>query len=343
MKISLFNAPTHQPSTALLHVMRGLMLALSLHFSAAMADVKPLPDVDPKFVTITETNPTRDAGYVVGDTLDRTVVITIKKPYELVKESLPIVGYEHRWKGQLIGVELVDIKTEEKQKSDSTTHKLDLRYQVFTTGRTVKHASLKAEILQVRNLQTKEVFQLRIPFFDFRVSPLSIFGQVKLNEDLSPFVPPLLLNAAPEHRNLKLLGILLAVSLLGLLYIFGAYAWLPKMGGPFAKAYRDIRKMPDTAEGLQSAVARIHQSLNHTAGNSLFASNIKEFVAAKPAFAPVSSQIQQFFDLSKQVFFEPDATVQLDDSPKNWLLKFCRQLRDCERGLRPDNKQKANA
>jgi mxaA protein len=115
------------------------------------------------------------------------------------------------------------------------------------------------------------------------------------------------------------------------------------MGGPFAKAYRDIRKMPDNAEGLQNAVARVHQSLNRTAGNSLFASNTAEFVASKPAFAPVSSQIQQFFNLSKQVFFEPNAAVQLDDNQKAWLLKFCRQLRDCERGLRPENKQKANA
>ena len=336
-------SPLNIKNTSLLRVMQGLMLALTLHLSTAMADVKPLPDVDPKFVTITETNPTRDAGYVVGDMLDRTVVIAIKKPYELVKESLPIVGYEHRWKGLLIGVELVDIKTKEKLKSDSATHTLDLRYQVFTTSKTVKHASLKAEILQVRNLQTKEVFQLRIPFFDFRVSPLSIFGQVKLNEDMSPFVPPLLLDASPEKRNLTLLAVLLGASLLGLLYILGVYAWLPKMGGPFAKAYRDIRKMPDNAEGLQNAVARVHQSLNRTAGNSLFASNIAEFVASKPAFAPVSSQIQQFFNLSKQVFFEPNAAVQLDDNPKAWLLKFCRQLRDCERGLRPENKQKANA
>ena len=343
MNISLLKAPMPQPSAYLLRVMQGIVLALTLHLPTAMADIKPLPDVDPNFVTIVETNPTRDAGYVVGDTLDRNVVITIKKPYELVKESLPIVGYEHRWKGQLIGVELVDIQTKEKQKADSATHTLDLRYQVFTAGKTVKHASLKAEILQVRNLQTKEVFQLRIPFFDFRVSPLSIFGQVKLNEDMSPFVPPLLLDASPEKRNLTLLAVLLGVSLLGLLYIFGAYAWLPKMGGPFAKAYRDIRKMPDSAEGLQTAVARVHQSLNRTAGNSLFASNIADFVASKPAFAPASSQIEQFFNLSKQVFFEPNATVHLDDSPKAWLLKFCRQLRDCERGLRPENKQKANA
>lgn len=58
-------------------------------------------DIDPKYVTLQEENPTRDAGYVVGDILERTITLTIKKPYELVKEFLPIEGYEHRYKGQI--------------------------------------------------------------------------------------------------------------------------------------------------------------------------------------------------------------------------------------------------
>ncbi|MGB2833574.1 MAG: hypothetical protein WBC07_11520 [Methylotenera sp.] len=309
-----------------------LVWLLAISAQPALADEKPLPDLDPKFYTLQETNPTRDAGFVVGDTLERTIVFTIKKPYELVKESLPIVGYEHRWKGQISGVELVDIKANEKSLSDAVQHTLNLRYQVFTTGKTVKHASLKGEILHVRNTQNQEVVRLRLPFFDFRVSPLSLFGQIKLTEDMSPLVPPLLLDSSPEKRHVKLLIGLLALSLLGLLYMFGAYTWLPKMGGPFAKAYRDIRKMPDTNEGLQQAVARVHQSLNHTAGGSLFGNNIVAFTQAKPAFAPMQSQIEQFFGLSRQVFFESAMSTSLAE-PKPWLLKFCRQLRDCERGL----------
>lgn len=320
-------------------ILKCLLVWLFAFSAPVIADEVPLPDLDPKFYTVQETNPTRDAGYVVGDALDRTLVITIKKPYELVKESIPIVGYEHRWKGQISGVELVKIDTQEKTNADSVTHTLNLRYQVFTTSKTVKHASLKAEILNVRNTQTKEVVRLRVPFFDFRVSPLSLFGQIKLNEDMSPFVPPLLLNADQEKWHVKLLIGLLALSLLGLLYIFGAYTWLPKMGGPFAKAFRDIRKMPDTAEGLQQAVARVHQSLNTTAGASLFGNNIEALTQAKPAFAPMQGQITQFFDLSRQVFFEPNSASTLAEpqsQPKAWLLKFCRQLRDCERGLTPE-------
>jgi mxaA protein len=113
-------------------------------------------------------------------------------------------------------------------------------------------------------------------------------------------------------------------------------AWLPRMGAPFAKAYRDIRKMPETAAGLQQAVARIHESLNKTAGTSLFGNNIDNFIQDKPKFSPVKLDIEKFFALSRKVFFEPESAQNSSEHTKAWLMKFCRHLRDCERGLRPE-------
>ena len=316
-------------------ILIAISALLSLIAQPALADVI-LPDINPKYVVLQEENPTRDAGYVVGDILERTITLTIKKPYELIKESLPIEGYEHRYKGQISGIELQKITAEETQHSDSTTHALHLRYQVFTTGKLAKPAALRAEIIKIRNTTSKEVLQYRIPAFSFRISPLSVFGSVKLKEEMSPFIPPLLLDASANQLHLKLLIGLLSAALLGLLYILGMYAWLPRMGAPFAKAYRYIRKTPDTAEGLQQAVARVHESLNKTAGLSLFTSNLAEFVKEKSDFAPMAKEIELFFGLSRQVFFEPNATTNLNEAPKAWLLKFCRRLRDCERGLRPE-------
>jgi hypothetical protein len=51
---------------------------------------------------------------------------------------------------------------------------------------------------------------------------------------------------------------------------------------------------------------------------------------------PVKQEIEKFFSLSRQVFFEPQAVASLGTPPKAWLLKFCRNLRDCERGLKPE-------
>ncbi|MGQ0442653.1 MAG: hypothetical protein ACT4OH_04275, partial [Methylophilaceae bacterium] len=72
------------------HVLVILSLAVS---STAIADVV-LPAIDNQYVIIKEENPTRDVGYVVGDVINRTITLTVKKPYALVKESIPIVGYE---------------------------------------------------------------------------------------------------------------------------------------------------------------------------------------------------------------------------------------------------------
>jgi mxaA protein len=317
----------------LLHVF--ILISGICYAALSFAEVK-LPEVESQYINAEIEDPTRDAGYVIGDILHRKVTLTIKKPYQLVKESLPIVGYEHRYKGQVSGIELskIDIKTSES--ADSETYTLDLYYQVFKTDRVAKPAALRAEILKLRNTEKKEVVQYRLPSFNFRISPLSVIGQVKLDQEMYPFIPPLTLDNSKVIFNLKVLAVILALSLLGLLYILGTHAWLPRMGAPFAKAYRDIRKMNDTADGIKQAVTRVHEALNKTAGGSLFSNNLDAFIAKNPAFAPVKQEIEAFFGLSHQVFFQ-DASHKLNDAnQKSWLLKLCRVLRDCERGLTPD-------
>lgn len=316
----------------LLLVPISLLIAFFSHHS--LADVV-LPDIDPKFVTIIEENPTRDAGYVVGDIVERTVTITIKHPYQLVKESLPIVGYEHRWKGQISGIELSDIQTESSTSSKEETHKIHLAYQIFTTGKLAKPAALRAEILKVRNLENKDVYQLRIPSFSMRVSPLSVFGAVKLREEMYPFIPPLLISDQKQKQTIQLLSVLLLICILGLIYILGAYAWLPKMGGPFAKAFRNIRKLSVGDVTCQEAMSLIHEALNTTAGQSVFKDNLVLLFAKKPSFHYAEPLIQEFFARSHQTFFESTHPQKMTDDDKSWLLSVCKTLRDCERGLRP--------
>lgn len=317
----------------LLHVF--ILIWATCHATLTFAEVK-LPEVDSQYIDVEIEDPTRDAGYVIGDILHRKVTLAIKKPYQLVKESLPIVGYEHRYKGQVSGIELSKIDVIQSESADGETYTLDLYYQVFKTDRVAKPAALRAEILKLRNTEKKEVVQYRLPSFNFRISPLSVIGQIKLDQEMYPFIPPLTLDNSKVIFNLKILATILALSLLGLLYILGTHAWLPRMGAPFAKAYRDIRKMNDTPDGIQQAVTRVHEALNKTAGASLFSNNLDAFIANNPAFMPAKQEIDAFFGLSHQIFFQ-DASHKLnDDNQKPWLLKLCRTLRDCERGLTPD-------
>lgn len=317
----------------LLHVF--MLLWATCYATVTLAEVK-LPEVDSQYVDFSVEDPTRDAGYVIGDILHRKVTLSIKKPYQLIKESLPIVGYEHRYKGQVSGIELAKIDVEKSESSDGETYTLDLYYQVFKTDRVAKPAALRAEILKLRNTENKEVVQLRLPSFNFRISPLSVIGQIKLDQEMYPFIPPLTIDNSKVIFNLKVLAVILALSLLGLLYILGTHAWLPRMGAPFAKAYRDIKKLTNSPEGIKQAVSRVHEALNQTAGGSLFTNNLDAFIAKNPAFAPAKQEIDAFFGLSHEVFFQ-DASHKLnDENQKSWLLKLCRTLRDCERGLTPD-------
>jgi mxaA protein len=332
-----------QPSHTTRHFFIQLFtLCLMCLSQPIYAEVK-LPSVDDQYIELKVEDPARDAGYVVGDILNRKITITIKKPYQLIDESLPIVGYEHRYKGQVSGIELASINKTTTENSDGETHVLDLSYQVFKTGRVAKPAALRAEILKLRNLENKkEVVQLRIPSFSFRISPLSVIGQVKLDQEMYPFTPPLTLDNSKVIFHIKVLASVLGLALLGLLYILGTHAWLPRMGAPFAKAYRDIKKIADTPEGIKQAVSRVHASLNKTAGASLFSNNLDAFIAKKPAFAPAKQEIEKFFGLSHQVFFEDGSHTLSHDNPKSWLLQLCRTLRDCERGLVPDVAQGEN-
>lgn len=341
MMMSKTMLPSYINRSFLMYVL--LFICLMPFSQSILADVK-LPTVDDKYVSVEIEDPVRDAGYVVGDVLNRKVTLTIKKPYQLIKESVPIVGYEHRYKGQISGIELVKINMSSKENADSETHVLDLSYQVFTTGRVAKPAALRAEILKLRNTENKkQILQYRVPSFAFRVSPLSVVGAVKLDQEMYPFTPPLTLDSSKAIFNVKVLAAVLGLSLLGLLYIFGTRAWLPRMGAPFAKAYRDIKKMSDTPEGIRQAVTRVHQALNKTSGVSLFNNNLEVFIAKKPAFSPAQHEIEKFFGLSQQVFFE-DATKPLAvKNPKDWLLQLCRHLRHCERGLVPNLVQGKNA
>ena len=324
----------------LLNITIAAFILVSSANLAFALDTQPFPDVKDGVVTMQIQEPSHKAGYTVGDVLTRHIVVAIKKPYVLIPESLPIVGYEKKYKGQPLGIDLSALQHTEKNASDKVTHNLTLSYQVFTNSVVAKPGALPTEYLRLINTESKgkEVVKFRIPSWEFVISPLSIFGQIKVEEDMDGFRNPLLLDASPEKKRLKILLMVLGLSLLGLLYILGKHAWLPRMGGPFAKAFRVIRKLPNNRSGLQTAVTKVHESLNITAGSSLFSDNLDAFLDKKPAFKAIKNELEQFFALSRHVFFEPNAKHAAGNEPIQWLAQLCRRGRDCERGLIPDSK-----
>lgn len=311
-------------------VPRGLFLliltALCTWSGVSQAEIL---ENDPRIKILT-IEPARDVGYTVGDLLTRTVILESPKNLTLFDTSIPIVGNEKKRRGKGNGIELYDVKFESQPGVTVNRYTLKLTYQIFTTSVTAKPAALPPEFVKFGGKDEKS-FEFRIPSWSFRTSPLAVFGSVVVEQDMSGFKGPLQLDdTRPRLWLWSLLGIL-GASLLGLLYVLGTAIWLPRMGRPFARALRDLKKLPDTAEGLSQAVARLHKAFNTTAGSSVFES--AAFIEQKPAFAPVSAEIERFFNLSRNVFFDSHAAHGIE-SPMTWLKQFTRRCRDCERGLK---------
>jgi len=323
-----------------------ISLVLFLSASLTFANDEPSPEIPEGVVKLTKVDPARNVGYLMGDILDRTITLEVKKPYKLIETTLPIVGYEHRYQGQVSGIELRKISHTKKDSNTSTVYVVQLSYQVFATAPTVKPALLPAEIVKFQGPSTSEardgLVQYRIPEFYFRSSPMAVFGAVKIEDDMSPLRQPILLQAYPVKQKLVACLIILGFSLLGLLYILGVRAWLPLMGKPFAKAVRQTRKLSikDT-DALKTALSKVHQAFNTSAQYSVFSDNIAEFIAQNPGFKTIEVEMRQFYVLSHQVFFETHNTFTDEATSLNWVKKFSNQCRDCERGLKPAKQKRA--
>ena len=96
-----------------------LLILLCIFSNLAHAlDDQPYPDVKEGIVSIQIQDPTHKAGYSVGDILTRHFIVSIKKPYTLIPESLPIIGYEKKYRGQPLGINVSDILHSEKDDGD---------------------------------------------------------------------------------------------------------------------------------------------------------------------------------------------------------------------------------
>lgn len=308
--------------------MRILIAAISLFWLLGVHAEDGIV-TDPR-VSVRTIEPKRDVGYTVGDIIERTVILEAKKPYQLLETSLPIAGNDKKRRGKGSGIEVREVRLEKSTGIDKNIYTLHLSYQVFTNNIVAKPAVLPAEMVKFGG--EGKNFEIRIPSWSFRISPLAVYGSVVVERDMSGFRGPLKLDATRHYQGLWAALAVLGLALIGLLYVLGTSSWLPRMGGPFARAYRDLKKLPATPEGLSQGVTRMHQALNATAGNSVF--DTAGLLKRKPGFAPVAPELEQFFGLSRTVFFEPSAPHGIAGEPLTWLRQFCRRCRDCERGLK---------
>jgi mxaA protein len=267
-------------------------------------------------------NPARSTGIQIGDRLERRLQVEIAQPYQLANSALPIKGSNRD------GIELVDIQLDKKVGEQSTLYTLSLHYQIFAA--TTKPAILQLPAEKIALNGGPKALAIEIPAWRFWFSPLAIGNIGLAKAALQPQAPPSAIALSDDYIYLAAFIALMIAGLVGLVYVHADRRWLPFMGGAFAHAYRQIRRLPRTQQHESQALLALHQAFDKINGASLFPAGIDDFIARHPQFAGAREEIVTFYRHSGQRLFSEQP---VDTHFFEALLTLARRLRHCERGL----------
>lgn len=274
--------------------------------------------------TLSVVNPPSTYGVHIGDVLTRTLVVEASSGDTLAKNSLPKKG---RKQG---GIELVGVAVQSQAQSGHTRYTVQFDYQVFAASATPSVMYLPAEKLTVA------ATTVDIPAWGFWFSPLVTGGTTTARKNILPEVKTPLIDSHVHQQGLVVSLGLTVISLLALLYINADGQWLPFMGGAFARAHRQLKRLaksakPKTAAEEKKALVYLHQAFNQHYGANIFARDVDEFVRLRPGFKGLQQEITQFFEASNQSLYD----VKSRDSRQviAQLVQLSKRLRDCERGV----------
>ena len=318
-----------------------LFIFILLSFSSGIfsyEDPKKYKDIDPRFIKIIIKDPDQKVGYTIGDKISREIIFTVKKPYQLVEESLPISGYEKRYRGQKLGVVLQNIKYIKKDEGKEVQYKINLVYQIFTNNVVAKPASITADYYRLINPTDPEnILKYRISDFTFAISPIAVFGDIKIEDDMSSLRGPFYIDTQEEKIFLKksIIGFIIILLLIG--YIWGRFTWIPGQNKIFSTIYKKNKKLASTPENVKKLISDLHSGFNKTVNQSLFESNLETLLKKNKSFNNIKDEIHTFFNLSRSIFFENSKLIDYKKTHV-WLKSFSLHCRMSERKLIVDPK-----
>lgn len=308
-----------------MHRLVFLLIILNVNLFA-FEDPKNFPDLNEKYFKLSITEPDQKVGYHVGDIIKRQINLIVNEPYSLIEESLPIVGYEKRYRGQLLGITLQEVK----KTNQNNIHKLDLTYQIFTNNVVAKPAFITADYYRVINKnKPEEILKIRVPELTIAVSPIAIFGDIKVEEDMSDFRGPLLINKE-KYKELIIESILMAIiSIIFLFYVYTRFTILPGFKKIFLPVYKKYKKRSNIE--TDKLIIELHQGLNKISNSSIFEKNLNDLYKQNPSFKNIDTELKVFFKISNNMLF--NKALKNDGEIFSWLLKFSFHCHLCEKKL----------
>ncbi|MEF7613024.1 hypothetical protein V4F39_03805 [Aquincola sp. MAHUQ-54] len=260
----------------------------------------------------------RAYGYLVGDTVARTVTLDLPAGVRLDAASLPRPGR----RGSALELRSVAFRQ---------GRELWLEYQVLLSPRAPRVLEMPGFELRFEDARGAAT-TLRVEAWPVAVSPL-VAAEAPARRgfgELQPDVPPPPIDVSAPRLRLLLYGAAGLVLAAYLFHVYVGFPWWARRRRPFGAAWQWLQSMPSQPDGAQHrlAWARVHGALNSTAGSTLFEAGVEGFVAAHPRYAALRAELHAFFERSRRAFFAGSPA----DDDLAWLRAFCRRCRDAERG-----------
>jgi mxaA protein len=299
----------------------ALVFALSVVPSAGPAVHAAAP------VTVEFREP-RAFGWRVGDVFERCVLLTLPAGAAVDERSLPMLGQ----RGRALELRHIDWR------GRGSVRELCLRYQVFLSPREAR--VLEIPVFTLRFLGSAAIQSVRVDAWPVVVGPLVPVAAPSRNGlgELRPEAPVPRVGTAEPKLHLTIIAMLLLPMLGYLAHVYVGAAWWARRHLPFDTAWRGLRALPAAAAGAghgaqeQAAYTLLHRAFNHAAGEVLHPAGLDRWLTTQPRFAPLRSEIAQFFERSRAVFFAGGTAAAESADDARWLRDLCRCCRDVERG-----------
>lgn len=266
-------------------------------------------------------NPAQATGIHIGDVLNRQIEVQVDPKYQISQQALPLHGLVRN------GIELADIQIEPLKGKQAPGYLIKLRYRVFANAHVPAMMELPAESFALTG--GTEALSIKLPAWPFWFSPLVPADIKNTKQHLIPQFKPTLIDQNMHRQRLAVLLALFLAGLAGLLYINADSRWLPFMNGAFARAHRQMKKLPRNQASEKEALSQLHQAFNRVHGANLFESDIADFLTKHPQYSKLGRDIEQFFQRSSQTLFSEwnhDSAQFIGE-----LISLSKRLRDCER------------
>lgn len=302
---------TYRQSGQWVSLLPGLLLSLALLSGSVVADEIPSLEVRAESTT-------REIDYTLGSIARQHIMLHVPPGFELDASSLPAPAQNE-------AIELRDAHWETKDSAHERLIMLDIDWQIFVAGDTVKTMPLKKLHLEFKRDQQR--LTVDVPPDKVIVSSLLPARIDAEHVKLYPDAPLPEWSLASQLWSLAGWLCLLALGVLYLLWFFGWIQLPQEKRMPFRQAWRAIQRLRENNhESRLLAMRLISRAMDQFAGIAVTTENLSRLLTLHPEMDAYSGKLRQFYQVVQQSFFggQPSA-LSLEE-----LRQLARQLSHME-------------